>query len=68
MVEELSALDASLIEGLLGLGDAGLVGIRVHDSQHLVVGVIDIELHGVLVVREQSVVAIGEISEGAALS
>jgi hypothetical protein len=43
------------------------VSIRVHDSEHLVIAVIDIELHGVLVVSEQSVVTIGQISESAAL-
>ena len=40
-----------------------LVGLGVLSSQELVVGVIDVKLHGVLVVSEQGIVSICKISQ-----
>ena len=67
VVQVLRALSASFIESLMGISKTSLMSVRVHNSEHLVIGVIDVELHGMLVVSEQSVVTIGQISESAAL-
>jgi len=67
VVQLSTSIGDSFIVSLLGLSNATLMFVGVHNSEHLVIRVIDIKLHGVLVVSEQSVVTIGQISESAAL-
>ena len=66
-VEVLSSLGLNLLESGLGVGHSLLVSLVIQHSQHLVVVIIDIKLHWVLVVCEQSVVSISQISKSATL-
>ena len=66
-VEELGSLSFDFSHSSNSSGLSGLMSLRVQHSQHLVVLVIDIELHWVLVVGEESVVSIGKVSEGTSL-
>ena len=66
-VEDLGLLLGELDEPVLELLDTLLVALGVDHAQHLVVLLVDVELEGVLVVGEEGVVSIRQISQCSAL-
>ena len=63
VIKVLSSLSDNFLDSSVGASsslDVSLIGI---DSQHLIVAFIDVQLHWVLVVGEQSIVSIGQIGQ-----
>lgn len=62
-IEGLSLLSNKFIETIMGSVNSGLMLLWVNDSQHFVIVLVYVELHWVLVVREQRVVSVRQVSE-----
>ena len=67
MVEILSSFSFHLLHSGSSLFLSLLMPLVVQHSQHLVVVIVDIKLHWVLVVSEESIVSIGQIGKSATL-
>ena len=67
VVEIFGSLGFNLLHSNFSFSLSSLSTLVVQHSQHLIVVIINVKLHWVLVVSEQSVVSIGQISKSAAL-
>lgn len=67
LIERLRLLVYELGKPFLRIGESLLVVLGVHDAQHLVVSVVDVQLHWVLVVCEQRIVTICQVRQGTTL-
>ena len=66
-VEVLGPLGHDFLHAVVGLFGTLLVTFGVRHSQELVIGIIDVQLERVCVVREHGVVSVGQISESSSL-
>lgn len=66
-IERFSLLCDKFIESIMGLINSLLVLLTVDDSEHFVIVLVDVKLHWVLVVREQRVVAVSQVSQSPSL-
>ena len=66
-VEILSSLCHNFLHASVGLLSSLLVSLGMRYSQELVVGIIDVQLEGMTVIGEKSVVSIGQVSQSTSL-
>ena len=66
-VEVLGSLGLNFLHSSLGVSHSLLMALVMQHSQHLIVVIIDVKLHWVLVVSEESIVSIGQIGKSATL-
>ena len=66
-VEHLLSLSLDLFVPSHSLSLSGLVLLGVDSSQQLIIGLVDIQLHWMLIVGEESIVSISQVSEGSSL-
>lgn len=66
-IESFCLLCDKFIESIMGLINSLLVLLTVDDSQHFVIVLVDVKLHWVLVVCEQRVVAVSQVSQSPSL-
>ena len=67
VIKELSFLIHDFLDAIICCSDSSLVIFRVCDTQHFVVVIIDLKLHRMLVVSEESIVTVSKICHGTTL-
>ena len=67
LIKSLSLLINKLLKSVPGITQTSLVGLGGHNSEHVVVRVVDVQLERMLVVCEQRVVPVGQVGERTAL-
>ena len=67
VIKKLSFLVHDFLDAIICCSDSSLVILRVCDTQHFVVIIIDLKLHRMLVVSEKSIMSIIQIGKSTTL-